>query len=53
MKTAGELIRELIPKFYPDSHSLNLAVNAHRRATGLKNWHAAATVLLAEHEARK
>lgn len=52
MKTSGELIRELIPTFYPDGHALNLAVAEHRRANGFKNWHTAAAALLQELQRR-
>lgn len=50
--TTGELIRELIPTFYPDSHSLNLAVNEHRRSNGFKNWYVAAADLLGKEQSR-
>ncbi len=48
--TPGEVIRALIPTYYPNSHALNLAVNEHRRVNGFKNWYAAAADLLTKHE---
>jgi len=46
VKTPGEIIRALVPTYYPNSHELNLAVNEHRRLNGFKNWYAAAADLL-------
>jgi len=46
VKTPGEIIRALVPTYYPNSYELNLAVNEHRRLNGFKNWYAAAADLL-------